>query len=121
MIYLILNGFVSGLKLLALISVFQLQVNTHDITEDVYINFIDTVVFVDDSGSYYSSSEVKDGYCEIKVSTQHEESFTIYLVFHELFHYMNYIEWLNNPSTPTWSEEEIDEKTYKFLNLYKND
>ena len=122
MIYLILNFLVGGLKLLALISVFQLQIDSYSIKEDVYINFIDSSFLVDDSVEYYSSFEVvQDGtYCNIDITVQHEEDFTIYLIFHELFHYLNYIEWLNNPNTPIWSEEEVDEKTYNFLNLYKS-
>jgi len=123
LIYLILNYLVGGLKLLALISVFQLQINSYSIKEDVYINFIDSSFLVDDSVEYYSSFEVaQDGtYCSINVTIQHEEEFTMYLVFHELFHYMNYIEWLNDSNTPIWGEEEVDEKAYEFLKLYKNE
>jgi hypothetical protein len=122
LIYLILNCFVGSLKLLALISVFQLQVDSYHAKEDVYINFVDSSFLVDDSVEYYSSFEVaQDGtYCNIKVTVQHDEDFIMYLVFHELFHYMNYIEWLNDSSTRVWTEEEVDERTYEFLNLYKN-
>lgn len=143
MIYLILNGFTAGLKLLALISVFQVQINNYEIKKDVYINFIDTVYFIDSSssyeteeeditvfpedssyseeGRYFSKLETRNDSIHIDVSIRHREDFIMYMVFHELFHFKNYLEQLNDPSVPDWTEKEVDEKTYQFLNLYKND